>query len=153
MLFQNVTDVYSGRAAGVVATGLDCHERREEDLVRRNSNSSLYITYITITLTITSERLQHTITLLPCINYNPFHCDHGPYKRQKIYRTNGSCQTQRRFGGSIHSSATWPDFTMARPGLGWRLGRGVLAGAIQFTVLESTKEAVEGRPSKPVSSA
>ncbi|CAK9060759.1 unnamed protein product [Durusdinium trenchii] len=38
-------------------------------------------------------------------------------------------------------------------GLGWRLGRGVLAGAIQFTVLESTKEAVEGRPSKPVSSA
>ncbi|CAE7211220.1 SAMC2, partial [Symbiodinium natans] len=30
-------------------------------------------------------------------------------------------------------------------GFGWRLARGVVAGAIQFTVLEGTKDAVEGR--------
>ncbi|CAE8620937.1 unnamed protein product, partial [Polarella glacialis] len=30
-------------------------------------------------------------------------------------------------------------------GLGWRIGRGIVAGAIQFTVLEGTKEVVEGR--------
>lgn len=30
-------------------------------------------------------------------------------------------------------------------GFGWRLARGVVAGAIQFSVLESTKEAVERR--------
>lgn len=30
-------------------------------------------------------------------------------------------------------------------GFGWRLARGIVAGAIQFTVLEGTKEAVEGR--------
>ncbi|CAE7896947.1 SAMC2, partial [Symbiodinium sp. KB8] len=30
-------------------------------------------------------------------------------------------------------------------GFGWRLARGIVAGAIQFTVLEGTKDAVEGR--------
>ena len=29
------------------------------------------------------------------------------------------------------------------PGFGWRLARGIVAGAIQFTVLESTKDALE----------
>lgn len=32
-------------------------------------------------------------------------------------------------------------------GFGWRLARGIVAGAIQFTVLEGTKEAVEGKVS------
>lgn len=42
----------------------------------------------------------------------------------------------------LSTSSVW---ICGATGFGWRLARGIVAGAIQFTVLEGTKEALEGR--------